>query len=155
MSSKKLEFQKKISIHNRKASHDYQLLDRYVAGIALKGSEVKSIRMGRVNMQDSFCVFIGNELFARGINISAYEKNSFNPHVPKSDRKLLLTKKELRKIESELQDVGITVIPSHIFINDKGLVKLEIAIAKGKKMYDKRESIKAKDQRREMEKGDY
>jgi SsrA-binding protein len=151
MSKDKLQIQQKVSIYNRKASHEYAFLDKYVGGIVLKGTEVKSVRMAKVNLQDAFCLFIGDELFVRGLHISHYEKTTFGQHETKSDRKLLLKKKELKKLQLKLKDIGLTVVPTHLFINDRGLVKIEIALAKGKKLYDKREDMKAKDAKREME----
>ncbi|MCS7004528.1 MAG: SsrA-binding protein SmpB [Cytophagales bacterium] len=146
----KLEIKKQVEIHNRKASHEYVFLEKYRAGIVLKGTEVKSIRMGKANLNDAFCLFIGNELFVRNLHITPYEKSSFQNHDEKADRKLLLTKKELRKLHNKLKDIGLTIIPIRLYINERGFVKLDIVLAKGKKMYDKREDIKKRDIEREM-----
>ena len=121
----------------------------YTAGIVLSGTEIKSIRAGKANLNDAYCSFENNELWVHNLHISQYSHGSYNNHEPKRDRKLLLNRKELRKIMSKLNDVGITVIPTLLWINDNGYAKLDIAIAKGKKKYDKRESIKEKDNRRE------
>ncbi|TAH18024.1 MAG: SsrA-binding protein SmpB [Cytophagales bacterium] len=141
---------KNVSIRNKKASFEYQFLDKYTAGLQLKGSEIKSIRLGKVNMDAAYCLFNNGEFFVRDMNITEYEKGTFYNHFAKADRKLLLKKRELRRIQNELNNVGLTVVPIHLFVNDKGLAKLEIAIAKGKKLFDKRESIKERDVKREM-----
>ena len=150
MSSGKLNFQKNVNIRNKKASYEYQFIDKFVAGIVLLGSEIKSIRLGKVNLQDSYCTFFNNELFVKELHISPYElARNFN-HEAKRDRKLLLNKRELKKLLTKNKEKGLTIIPIRIFINEKGLAKLEIALAKGKKIYDKREDIKAKDIKRDM-----
>ncbi|KPM46642.1 SsrA-binding protein SmpB [Jiulongibacter sediminis] len=136
---------KNIEIKNRKASFEYQFIDTYTAGIVLKGTEIKSIRMGKVNISDAYCYFDDGELYIKNLNISAYDYGTHYNHDPLRDRKLLLQKKELKKLEAKLKDVGLTVIPTKIYVNDSGLAKINIALAKGKKLYDKRESIKAKD----------
>lgn len=138
-----------IKIRNKKAEFEYYLLSTYSAGIVLSGTEIKSIRAGKANLNDAYCSFENNELWVHNLHISPYSHGSYNNHEPKRDRKLLLNRKELRKIMSKLNDVGITVIPTLLWINDNGYAKLNIAIAKGKKKYDKRESIKEKDNRRE------
>lgn len=140
-----------INIKNKRASFEYEFLDKYVAGIQLTGTEIKSIRESKLNLSDGYCVFINNELWVKNIHISEYKEGSYNNHIPKRDRKLLLNRTELRKIQNETKDKGITIIPTRLFINDKGLAKLEIAVAKGKKLYDKREDIKEKDAKRQME----
>ena len=138
-----------INIKNRKAEYEYHLLSTFTAGIVLTGTEIKSIRAGKVNLTDSYCSFINGELWAHNIHISEYANGSYNNHEPKRDRKLLLNKKELKKIQSKLNDRGMTVIPTRMWINENGYAKLDIALARGKKMFDKRESIKEKDNRRE------
>ena len=143
--------QKRVNIQNRKASHEYSFLDKYVAGMKLKGSEIKSIRMGKVNMQDAYCLFINGELWVRSMHISPYEMAGYSNHEGKADRKLLLSRKELNKLEQKLKETGLTVVPTRLFINDRGWAKLEIALAKGKKLYDKRQDIKAKDVKRDMD----
>ncbi len=144
----KQEVKTQITIKNRKAEFEYFLLARYTAGIVLTGTEIKSIRAGKASFSDTFCSFINNELWVHNLHISEYAAGSYNNHEPKRDRKLLLTKRELRKIQSKLNERGTTIIPTMLFVNEKGYAKLEIALARGKKMYDKRESIKEKDIRR-------
>ncbi len=138
-----------IDIRNRKASFEYSFLDKYVAGLSLTGTEIKSIRMGKANITDGFCVFVNGELIARNIQVNEYEKGTHYNHEPKRDRKLLLKKTELKKLQNALKDQGLTIIPLKLFISEKGWAKLEIALAKGKKLYDKREDIKKKDIQRE------
>jgi SsrA-binding protein len=137
-----------IKIKNRKAEFEYFLLTKYTAGIVLTGTEIKSIRIGKASFSDTYCSFDNNELWVHNLHISEYVAGSYNNHEPKRDRKLLLTKRELRKIQSKLNEKGTTVIPTSLYINEQGYAKLEIALARGKKMYDKRESIKEKDNRR-------
>ena len=137
-----------INIRNRKAEFEYFLLTRYTAGIMLTGTEIKSIRVGKASFSDTYCGFINNELWVYNLHISEYLAGSYNNHEPKRERKLLLTKRELRKIQSKLNERGTTIIPTSLYVNEQGYAKLEIALAKGKKMYDKRESIKEKDNRR-------
>ena len=138
-----------INILNKKASYEYSFLDKYVAGMLLTGTEIKSIRLGKANITDGFCVFEKGALIARNIQISEYEKGTHYNHEPKRDRKLLLNKHELKKLEGALKDQGLTIVPLRLFINEKGWAKLEIALAKGKKLFDKREDIKKKDLQRE------
>ena len=144
-------FAKKINIKNRKASHEYQFLDTYTAGMVLQGTEIKSIRQGKVNMQDAFCFFNNGELWVKQMQISPYSKGTHYNHVADRERKLLLEKRELRKLEDKSQVQGLTIIPIRLFINDKGFAKLDIALAKGKKLYDKREDIKKRDTQRELD----
>ncbi len=141
-------------IKNKKASFEYHFLTTYTAGIILSGTEVKSIREGKANLTDSFCVFVDGELYVKNLHISEYKQGSYNNHEPKRIRKLLLEKIELRKILSKLKDKGTTIIPVQLFFNERGYAKLEIALAKGKKLYDKRESLKEKDVRRQMARTD-
>jgi SsrA-binding protein len=150
MSSGKLTFQSKINIKNKKASFEYHFIDRYIAGIVLQGSEIKSIRLGKVNLQDSYCTFLNNELYVKEMHISPYELARNYNHEAKRDRKLLLNRRELKKLLTKNKDKGLTIIPIRIFLTDSGLAKLEIALAKGKKIYDKREDIKARDLKRDM-----
>lgn len=138
-----------IEIRNRKAEFEYFLLNEFTAGIVLVGTEIKSIRSGKANLADSYCSFIEEELWVHNLHISEYKDGSYNNHDPKQDRKLLLNRKELKKIQSKLNDRGMTIIPTKLWINEGGYAKLNIALARGKKMYDKRESIKEKDNRRE------
>jgi len=143
--------EKTISIKNKKASFEYYLLERFTAGMVLSGTEIKSIREGKANLTDSYCAIFNNELFVKNLHIAEYTYGNQNNHEVKRDRKLLVTKKELRKICSKLKDVGITLVPVHLFIDEKGLAKLEIALAKGKKLYDKRDTLKQNDLKREIE----
>jgi len=140
-----------IVIKNKKASHDYEFMEKFVAGIRLTGTEIKSIRSGKANLTDSFCAFRGGELFITGMHISEYYWGNIYNHDPLAERKLLLTKKELRKLERKVKETGLTIIVIKVFINDRGLAKAEIALAKGKKEYDKRETLKLKDHGREMD----
>lgn len=141
----------KVVIKNKKAGYQYFLEDRVVAGIQLKGTEIKSIRYGKANLAEAYCVFIKHELFVRGMNISEYRWGTYNNHEPKRDRKLLLSKRELRKLQAKVNEKGYTIVPVFLFINDKGYAKLEIALAKGKHTYDKRASLKEKDLKREID----
>ncbi|MBQ9475452.1 MAG: SsrA-binding protein SmpB [Bacteroidales bacterium] len=141
----------KIEIKNRRASFDYEFLETFTAGIVLTGTEIKSIRAGKVSLQDSYCYFVGRELFVRGMNVAAYFWGSWNSHEPARDRKLLLQKKELRRLAQAVKTKGLTIVAVKLFVADNGYAKLLIALAKGKKEYDKREAIKKKDISREME----
>ncbi len=141
----------KIEIKNRRASFDYELSDRVVAGIVLYGTEIKSIKEGKASIADTFCTFDNGELWVRNMQISAYRLGTFYNHEVKRERKLLLNKKELRRLERATKETGYTIVPTLLFINDKGLAKLEIALARGKKQYDKRESIKEKEDRRDID----
>ena len=138
-------------IKNKKAAFEYHFIETYTAGIMLTGTEVKSIREGKANLSDSYCVMQNGELWVKNLHISEYKEGSYNNHEPKRQRKLLLNKKELAKIQSKLKDKGTTIIPVQLFFNERGFAKLDIAIAKGKKLFDKRESIKEKDVRRQMQ----
>ncbi|AFK03629.1 SsrA-binding protein [Emticicia oligotrophica DSM 17448] len=140
---------KKIDVSNKKASFEFFFLERYTAGMVLTGTEIKSIRLSKFNMTDAYCFFINGELYVKNLNISKYEQGTHYNHEPLRDRKLLLQRKELKKLANKLTDKGLTVIPTRLFINDKGLAKLDIALAKGKKLYDKRDSIKERDVARE------
>jgi SsrA-binding protein len=141
----------KINIRNKKAFHDYEILERYVAGLQLQGTEIKSIRLGKVSLAESYCIFQNNELYVRGMQIAGYAWSSFNKHVPGRDRKLLLNRKELKKLQRKTRESGLTIITLRIFMADSGYAKLEIGLARGKKEYDKRETIKRKDTQRQME----
>ena len=147
-----MEKKNNILIDNRKANYNYFLLEEYVAGIVLVGCEIKSIRNRDVNMSDSYCTFVGNELIIKNMHISPYKSSGFTykDYDPKRDRKLLLTKRELRKLQKDVQIKGHTITPVNLYINDKGLVKLTIAMAKGKHTYDKSQTIKERDLNREM-----
>jgi len=140
-----------IIIKNKKASFDYELIEFFTAGIVLTGTEIKSIRLGKANLVDSYCQLQNDELWAKNIQISEYFFGTYNNHVPKRDRKLLLTKRELRKLTRLTKETGFTIVPTKLFINEKGLAKLDIAVAKGKKAYDKRETLKEREDKREMD----
>ena len=140
-----------VLIRNKRASFDYELVDFYKAGIVLVGTEIKSIRLGKASLVDTFCFFKNGELWVKNMNISEYFYGTYNNHLPRRDRKLLLSKKELLKIRRQTKDTGFTVVPTKLFINEKGLAKLEIAVAKGKKSYDKRDALKEKDDKRNMD----
>lgn len=140
-----------IEIKNKRAAFEYFLLDEYTAGIVLMGSEIKSIREGKANLGDAWCIFIGNELFVRDMHISEYKFGSYWGHQAKRDRKLLLNRRELKKLQSKIKERGFTIVPVMLYVNPKGYAKITIALAKGKHHYDKRETLKAKDSRRDME----
>lgn len=142
-----------VNIRNKKASFEFFLLEEFTAGMQLTGTEIKSLRAGKASVSDAYCSFSGNELFVRNLHIAEYTMGSYNNHEPKRDRKLLLNRKELKKILAKINEKGLTVIPVLLFIDEKGLAKLKIAVAKGKKLYDKRETLKHKDQQREIDRG--
>lgn len=139
-----------IAIRNKKASHEYEFLDKYVAGIKLTGTEIKSLRLGKAALTDSYGFFRDGELYIKGMHIAEYWWGNLNNHDPLRERKLLLTKRELRKIERKVKESGLTIIVIKVFINERGLAKAEIAVSKGKKEYDKRETIKRKDTERDL-----
>jgi len=141
---------KEVTIKNKRATFDYEILETWIAGVVLVGTEIKSLRLGKAAIVDCYCYPSGDELWVRGINISEYAWGSYNNHQPKRDRKLLLNRKELDKILRALQDKGLTVVGLRLFINERGLAKLVIGLARGRKAYDKRNYIKEKDARREM-----
>ncbi|ALD20352.1 MULTISPECIES: SsrA-binding protein SmpB [unclassified Hymenobacter] len=152
MAKQKDDTPKRISILNRRASHEYAFLVKYDAGMMLQGTEIKSIRDGNVNLQDGFCTFHSDgSLWVHNLSIAQYALGTYNNHEPKRERKLLLNKRELRQLADKSQEQGLTIIPIRLFVTDRGFAKLEIALAKGKKLYDKREDLKAKDQKREMD----
>lgn len=143
--------EKGVSIKNKRASHEYLLLQDLTAGIQLYGTEIKSIREGKASIVDAYCTFRGSELFVISMHIAEYVYGTYNNHEPKRDRKLLLTKRELHKLQTKVKEKGLTIIPTLLFINENGLAKLTISLAKGKHHYDKRESLKQKDVKREIE----
>ncbi|MCL4167415.1 UNVERIFIED_CONTAM: hypothetical protein GTU68_050852 [Idotea baltica] len=144
--------QKTINIQNKKARFQYEILDKYTAGIVLTGTEIKSIRSGKASITESFCEFSENgELFVVNMTIQEYAFGNYYNHKPKATRKLLLNRRELKKLNKEVQNTGLTIIPLNLFINDKGYAKLNIALAKGKKLFDKRESIKDRDNKRDLD----
>lgn len=140
-----------IEIKNKRAAYEYFLVDDYTAGLVLTGTEIKSIRDGKANLSDAYCVFIGNELFVREMHISEYRFGSYLNHAAKRDRKLLLNRKELNKLQSRIKERGYTIIPVMLYVNPQGRAKLLISLARGKKFFDKRESIKEKDTHRDMQ----
>jgi len=144
--------QKNINIQNKKARFQYEILDKYTAGIVLTGTEIKSIRSGKASITESFCEFNeGGELFVINMTIQEYAFGNYYNHKPKAERKLLLNKRELKKLNKEVNNSGLTIIPLRLFINDKGYAKLIIALAKGKKLFDKRETIKDRDNKRNLD----
>jgi SsrA-binding protein len=146
----KQRFSNDINIRNRQAGFEYELLDKYVAGMVLKGTEIKSIREGKVNLQDGFCYFNNGELFVKGINITPYAQGTHYNHEGTRERKLLMKRSEIKKLEGKIEEKGLTLIPTRLFLNDRGLAKLEIALAKGKKLHDKRDSIREREAKREL-----
>ena len=145
-----MRLKSEVHIKNRRATFDYEILERYVAGIQLFGTEIKSIRESKASLADSYCQFVGSELFAKQMHIAQYQFGSYANHEVFRDRKLLLTKRELRKLQKATKDTGKTIIPLKMFINDKGLAKLEIALCQGKHSYDKRQALREADDKREM-----
>lgn len=142
---------KQINIKNKRASFEFHLLDKYVAGLQLLGTEIKSMREGKANINDSFCSFLEDGLYIRNMHIAEYSFGSFYNHESKRDRKLLLTKKELKKLRDKGEEKGFTIVPLRIFISERGFAKVEIALAQGKKDFDKRETIKERDSKRELD----
>ncbi|MDR1883515.1 MAG: SsrA-binding protein [Prevotella sp.] len=140
-----------INIKNKRASFDYEFIETYTAGIALTGTEIKSIRLGKASLVDTFCIFEKDGLWVRNMYIAEYFYGSYNNHVARRDRKLLLNKKELKKIARMVRETGFTIVPTRVFLNDRGLAKVNIAVARGKKQYDKRQSLREKDDRRAMD----
>lgn len=140
-----------ITIKNKRASFEYYLVETFTAGLVLTGTEIKSIRGGKASITDAYCSFKEQELFVIGMHIAEYAQGTYNNHDPKRDRKLLLTERELRKLKNKVQEKGFTIVPTVLYINDKGLAKLDIALARGKHFYDKRETLKDKDSKRELE----
>ena len=151
MAKDKDRIKKTVNIQNRRASYEYAFLAKYTAGIMLTGTEIKSVREGNVNLGDGFCTFIRDELWLNQINIAKFTEGTYNNHEPTRPRKLLLNRKEINQLLKRSQEQGVTIIPTRLFINDRGFAKVEIALAKGKKLYDKREDIKERDVKREMQ----
>jgi SsrA-binding protein len=143
-------FSKDINIRNKQASFEYEFLDKFIAGVVLKGTEIKSIREGKVNLQDGYCYFNNEEIFVKGININPYSQGTHYNHETARERKLLMKKSELSKLEMKVEEKGLTLVPIRLFINERGFAKLEIALARGKKTHDKRNSIKERDVKREL-----
>jgi SsrA-binding protein len=140
-----------VNIKNKRASFDYEFVETFTAGIVLTGTEIKSIRLGKVSLVDTYCFFSRGELWVKNMHITEYFYGSYNNHSVRRDRKLLLNRKELKKLEKATKETGFTIVPARMFINEKGLAKVVIALAKGKKQYDKRESLKEKDDKRDMD----
>ena len=153
MNKEEQEIRKKSPIHisNKKALFEYFFVDTYTAGIVLTGTEIKSIRQGKASLADTYCIIINGEMWLKGMNISPYFYGSYNNHESKRDRKLLLTRREIQKLQEATKQVGFTIIPTLVFIDQNGRAKIDIALSKGKKLFDKRHSIKEKEDRREME----
>jgi SsrA-binding protein len=151
MANDKDRIKKTVNIQNRRASYEYAFLAKYTAGIMLTGTEIKSVREGNVNLSDGFCNFLQDELWLHQIHIAKFTEGTYNNHEPTRSRKLLLNKREIKQLIKNSQEQGVTIIPTRLFINDRGFAKVEIALAKGKKLYDKREDIKEKDVKREMQ----
>ena len=149
--AKKTTAQSKVNIKNKRASHDFLLMDKYTAGIVLTGTEIKSIRQGKASLVDTFCYVHNGEMWVKNMYVAQYKEGSYNNHVERRDRKLLLNAREIRKIQSTVKQPGFSIVPTLIFLNDKGLAKLDIYIARGKKEYDKRETLKEKEDRRDMQ----
>ncbi|MCU0416662.1 MAG: SsrA-binding protein SmpB [Cytophagaceae bacterium] len=145
------ELAKEVSVRNKKATFEFEIVDTYTAGIVLKGTEIKSIRLGKVSIAEAYCFFEREELWVKGMNISVYDKGTYNNHEPLRTRKLLLQRQELIKLERQTEEKGLTIIPLKLFSTAKGLIKLDIALARGKKVHDKRASIKEKDIKRELD----
>ena len=145
------KFQNKVSIKNKKAFFEYEILDKYVCGIQLHGTEVKSIRESKASIKEGYCYIDNGEVFIKGMNVTEYSHGGYVNHEPLRIRKLLLNRKEINKIEKKLKDKGITLVPLSLFLTEKGYIKLEIALAKGKKLFDKRDSLKDKDVKRDID----
>lgn len=150
MAKKKKAEKGPVNIENRRAKYEYTFIDTYEAGISLTGTEIKSIRQNNANLSDAYCYFEDGELFVKSMFVGEYEHGNRQNHEPRRDRKLLLKKQELRKLEKRVKERGFTIVPYRLYLNERGYAKLEIALAQGKKVYDKRKSIKEKDLKREL-----
>ena len=148
----KNDFSNSILVKNKKARFEYEWLDTYQTGIVLQGTEIKAIRLNKVNLQESYCYISRGEVFVRGLHIGQYELGTHYNHEEKRERKLLLKRQEIEKIKKRMEEKGLTLVPTKLYINSRGLAKLEVALAKGKKIHDKRDSIKEKDMKRELSK---
>ncbi|WKK83256.2 SsrA-binding protein SmpB [Marivirga arenosa] len=151
MSDKK-DFSKSVTVKNKKARFEYEWLDTYQAGLVLQGTEIKAIRLNKVSLQEAYCYIHRGEVFVKGMHIGLYELGTHYNHEEKRERKLLLKKQEIEKLKKRMEEKGLTLIPTKLYINSRGLAKIEIALAKGKKLHDKRDSIKEKDVKRELSK---
>ena len=148
MSEKKKAFVSKVNIKNKRAAFDFLLLDEYTAGIVLTGTEIKSIRAGKASLVDTYCIIINGEVWVKNMYVAHYEHGSYNNHVERRDRKLLLNRREIRKLSSAVKAPGFSIVPTLLFIDENGRAKLDISVARGKKEYDKRETLKEKEDRR-------
>ncbi len=146
-----MHYKSNVLIRNKRASFDYEFIDRYEAGIQLYGTEIKSIRDGKAGLADTYCTFQNDELWIKNMHIATYVFGTYNNHDVQRDRKLLLHKKELQKLHKQIKESGLTIVPTKLYINDKGIAKLEIALARGKKSYDKRQTLKEKEDKRMMD----
>jgi len=155
MAQEKDRIKKTVNIQNRRASYEYEFLSKYTAGIMLTGTEIKSIREGNVNLSDGFCTFLQGELWLNQVNIAKFTEGTYNNHEPTRPRKLLLNKREMNQLLKKSEEQGLTIVPTRLFINDRGFAKVDIALARGKKLYDKREDIKERDVKREMQRERY
>ena len=155
MAKDKKRFSNDINIKNRKASYEYAFIDKFVAGIVLKGTEIKSIKEGKASLQEAYCHIFNEEMYIKGMHIAEFNEGTFNNHEPVRERKLLLEKKEIQKIDSKFKEKGLSIIPLRLFVNKRGFAKIEIALAKGKKIYDKRDSIKERDVKREFDRNNF
>ena len=153
MNKQEEEIRKKspVNIRNKKASFEYFFIETFTAGIVLTGTEIKSIRAGKASLVDSYCLIINGEMWVRGMSVSPYFYGSYNNHEQKRDRKLLLTKREINKLQSATKQTGYTIVPLLVFLDEKGRAKMDIALCKGKKAFDKRQTLKEKEDRREMD----
>ena len=145
------EKQRTINIKNRKTPFDYVLMDQYTAGLVLTGTEIKSIRLGKASLVDTYCIIIQGEVWVKNMNISPYAYGTYNNHLARRDRKLLLNRREIRKLQQAIKSPGFTIVPTLLFIDENGRAKLDIALARGKKDFDKRETLKEKEDRREID----
>ncbi len=151
MGNEKGRFSNSVQIKNRKASFEYELIEKFEAGMVLKGTEIKSIREGKASVQEAYCFLRDQAAYVKGMNIAPYSNASFESHEMTRERKLLLKKREIEKLRAKTEEKGLTIVPVRLYINSRGFAKLEIALARGKKIYDKRDDIKQKDQKRELE----
>ena len=151
MGKEKLIPASRINIKNKRAEHDFLVVDKYTAGIVLTGTEIKSIRAGKASLVDTFCYIHNGEMWVKNMYIAEYDRGSYNNHLPRRERKLLLNRKEIRQLEKNGKEAGFTIVPLRLFINDRGYAKLVIALCRGKKEYDKRNTLKEKQDRREMD----
>lgn len=140
-----------VNIKNKRATFDFELIEKFNAGIVLSGTEIKSIRMGKATLVDAYCYFVNGELWIKNMNISEYKDGTYNNHVTRRERKLLLQRKELKKMDRKVKETGLAIIPTRLFINERGFAKLQIALGKGKKEHDKRHSLREKDDKRQMD----